>query len=154
MTSTPTPAAKNIRLTISVTPEVHAVFLRLSKNTNTSIGRAMGEWLGDTLDAAELMASTVEKARSAPSLAIRELQAFTLGLQDELAGVMSVMRNKGIEDRAQIAAAGLGPAPARSGARTRAGTRTADAPPPSNTGGKGTKRGENVIHKRAQYSKK
>lgn len=132
MTSTPTPAAKNIRLTISVTPEVHAVFLRLSKNTNTSIGRAMGEWLGDTLDAAELMASTVEKARSAPALAIRELQAYTLGLQDELTDVMAVMRKKGIEDRAQRAAAGRGGA-----LRSGVGPRIAAAPPSSNTGGKG-----------------
>ena len=73
MTSTPT---KNVRLTISVTPEVHATFQRLSNASGMSISRAMGEWLGDTLDAADFMATTVERARSAPKLVIQELQAY------------------------------------------------------------------------------
>ena len=91
MTSTPT---KNVRLTISVTPEVHATFQRLSNASGMSISRAMGEWLGDTLDAADFMASTVERARAAPKLVIQELQAYTLGLSDELSGVMERVRQK------------------------------------------------------------
>ena len=131
MTSTPT---KNVRLTISVTPEVHATFQRLSNASGMSISRAMGEWLGDTLDAADFMATTVEKARAAPKLVIQELQAYTLGLSEELSGVMERVRQKGEDDRREKAAGqgprlrGAGPAAAR-----------ADTSPPSgNTGGKGT----------------
>lgn len=101
MTSTPT---KNVRLTISVTPEVHATFQRLSNASGMSISRAMGEWLGDTLDAADFMASTVERARAAPKLVIQELQAYTLGLSDELSGVMERVRQKGQDDRREKAA--------------------------------------------------
>src|SRR5450830_714014 len=130
MTSTPTP---NIRLTISVTPEVHAAFLRMSKASNVSIGRSMGLWLQDTLEAAEFMASTMEKARSSPKIVIEQLQAYTLGLQDELSSVMQVVRKKGQEDRAVRA---LEEGPRLRGVAS--GAVDGGLPPPSNTGGKGT----------------
>ena len=101
------PTSENIRLTISITPEVHSTFQRLSKVSGKSISRSMGEWLGDTLDAAEFMASTLERARQAPKMVVQELQAYTLGLSDELSDVMQIIRKKGQEDRA--AAGGEGP---------------------------------------------
>lgn len=54
---------KPIRLTITVTPEVHAAFERLAAASGVSMSRCMGEWLGDTLDAVEYTATLVEKAR-------------------------------------------------------------------------------------------
>lgn len=94
----PTPS-KNIRLTISVSPEVHETFQRLSSATGMSIGRGMGEWLADTLDAAQLVSSQVERARSAPSLVVREMQAFARGLADETDTLMDHLRAKGKSDR-------------------------------------------------------
>jgi hypothetical protein len=76
-------SSKPIRLTISVDPSTHAIFQRLAKVGNMSIGRAMGEWLADTVDAAELMASTMERARAAPKIVTAELHAMMLGMADQ-----------------------------------------------------------------------
>jgi len=124
MASTPTP---NIRLTISVTPEVHQTFQRLSKASGMSIGRAMGEWLGDTIEAAEFMTTKVEQARAAPAIVMREMHAYALGLVDETSGMIDKIRDKGRADRASGQPV-AGP--------TRG--RTSPTPPSSNTGGKGT----------------
>lgn len=119
MTSTPSP---NIRLTITVSPEVHATFQRLAKASGMSISKAMGEWLGDTLEAVEFTAVKVEQARSAPKVVMREMHAYALGLADETSALMDQVRMVG-ED-----------------ARRRAGAaRPQRVPPSSNTGGKGQK---------------
>lgn len=83
MTSTPTPTDERVRLTITVTPEVHDAFTRLAKASGMSLSRAMGEWLGDTLEAVTYTAQKVEEARAAPKLVMRELHAYALGLADE-----------------------------------------------------------------------
>lgn len=122
-TATPT---KNVRLTITVSPEVHQVFQRLAKASSMPTGRAMGDWLGDTIAAAELMAKSMERARAAPKLVAQELHAYALGLGDETGELLRRMREKGEQDRAGDRAK-LAPHedPARS----------APAPtPPSNTG--------------------
>lgn len=84
MRTPPTPTkSETIRLTIPVSSEVHSTFQRLAKAGNMSTGRAMGEWLADTLDAADLMASTMERARSAPKIVTAELHAMMLGMADQ-----------------------------------------------------------------------
>jgi hypothetical protein len=123
MTSTTTP--ESIRLTITVTPEVHATFQRFAKASGMSLGRCMGEWLGDTLEGVELLASQLERARSAPKAAIREMHAFALGLTDETGALMRQITESGA--RAGVGA--LAPALAR-----------ASSPPSSNTGGKGPRK--------------
>ncbi len=124
MTSTTTP--DSIRLTITVTPEVHATFQRFAKASGMSLGRAMGEWLGDTLEGAELLASQLERARAAPKAAIREMHAFALGLTDETGALMKSITEEGRRARLDAQAS-----PGR------------DAlPPSSNTGGKGTKKAQ------------
>jgi hypothetical protein len=108
MTSTPTP--KNVRLTISVTPEVHATFERMAKASSMSLSRAMGEWLTDTSEAAEHMASLLERARGAPKQVVREMHAYALGLADETEEVLENMRKKGQADRLAEAAQRARPA--------------------------------------------
>jgi hypothetical protein len=76
-----TPPTK-IRMTVPVSPEVQAVFQRLSKATGMSTGRAMGEWLEDTLDGASAMSAMVERARESPKQAVREMHSYALGLTD------------------------------------------------------------------------
>lgn len=124
MTSTPT---ENVRLTITVTPEVHATFQRLAKGSGMSISRAMGEWLGDTIEAAEFMATKIEQARAAPKIVMQEMHAYALGLADETGALMDTIRRKGSDARLSASAA-----------RT---AERAPLPPSSNTGGKGTKTG-------------
>ena len=94
MPSTPTPS-KPIRLTITVTPEVHAAFSKLAEASGMSLGRAMGEWLEDTLDAVQYTAEMVEKARSAPKMVMREVHAYALGLADETGALMAKLRTEG-----------------------------------------------------------
>lgn len=99
MRTPPTPSLQNIRLTITVTPEVHEAFQRLAKTSSMSLGRAMGEWLGDTVDAAQFMADTMEKARAAPRLVAQELHAYALGLGDETGALIEKLREKGRAER-------------------------------------------------------
>ncbi len=102
MASPPTP--KNIRLTISVTPEVHATFERMSKASGMSLSRVMGEWLADTSEAAEHLAGVLERARAAPRLVARELHSYALGLTDETSDLVNKMMVKGKADRQSVAA--------------------------------------------------
>lgn len=84
-----------VRLTIPVTAEVHEAFSRIATATKMPVGRAMGEWLADTLEAAQFMAQTLEKARRAPKLVAQELHAYALGIGDETAGLLKELREKG-----------------------------------------------------------
>lgn len=117
MTTPTTPA--RVRLTISVTPEVHETFTRMASAGSMSVSRAMGDWLEDTLDAATHMATMLERARAAPRQVAREMHAYALGLADETSAVLEQVRKKGRADM-----------PAPSGRADR------PAPPSGNTGGK------------------
>lgn len=121
-----------------MSPEVLEIFQRLAKAGGMSTGRAMGEWMTDTVEAAELMASTMERARAAPKLVTAELHAMMLGMTDqtkELAdkyakfkGAMAGGPADGDGKRSAAAAAGH-PAP---------------VPPSCNTGGKVPEKGKRV----------
>lgn len=113
---------ETIRLTIPVSVEVHRTFERLAKASGMPLGRAMAEWLADTLDAAAFMAETMEKARAAPKLVAQELHAYALGLGDETGRLMERLREKGRTAGTQADAAA--PRAARAAGPT----------PPSNTG--------------------
>jgi hypothetical protein len=97
---------KSIRLSITVTPEVHAAFKQLSAASGISMGKAMGEWLGDTLDAVKFTAQKVEEARAAPKLVMRGMHAYALGLADETCAVMESLRGGGTRAPSEAKAAG------------------------------------------------
>jgi len=120
MAFTPSPPSR-VRLTITVTPEVHETFTRMAQAGSMSVSRAMGDWLQDTLDAATHVATMLERARSTPRLVAQEMHAYALGLADETVSTLQVMRDREAQTRAAggaSAAPGLG------------------SPPPGNTGGK------------------
>ena len=121
MQSPPTLETKDVRLTIPVSAEVHEAFTRIAKATKMPVGRAMGEWLGDTIEAAQLMAEKLEQARAAPRLVMQEMHAYALGLADETGALLDKVRKEGQK--------------AREG-RARADRPATAAPttPPSNTG--------------------
>lgn len=124
MTST---SSSNIRLTITVTPEVHETFQRIAKAGNMSLSKAMGEWLGDSLGAAQFMAEKMEHARSAPRVVMAEMHAYALGLADETGALMAQIRKSGKTGAASVVPPqGARPLPPSS-------------PPSGNTGGKGTR---------------
>lgn len=131
MSKTLSPPPSPSRVSVPVSPEVHAAFQRLAKASNMSTGRAIAEWLSDTVEAAEFMASKVEQARAAPRVVMQEMHAYALGMVDETQSLLRTMREKGARDR------GVG------GVSARATGPSAASPPPCNTGGKVPRAGEN-----------
>lgn len=71
------------RVSVPISAQTLAVFERLAKSSNLSTGRAIAEWLDDTVEAAEVMASTMERARAAPKVVTAELHAMMLGMADQ-----------------------------------------------------------------------
>lgn len=132
-----TPPSKPPRVSVPVSAEVLEVFQRLAKAGNMSTGKAMAEWLGDTVEAAEFMAATMEKARAAPKVVMREMHAYALGLADETGELIRQISRKGEMERAKAGAV----------ARKRSaggGDGLSDplTPPLSNTGGKVPEKGK------------
>lgn len=123
--------SERIRLTISVTPEVHAIFSRMAEAGGVSLGKCMGDWLGDTAEGAQFVTMKMEEARKAPKTVMRELQAMASGLHE------AISERIGRPDGA------AGGSAARSDERTAdvaeeliQRARRKKAPPSSNTGGK------------------
>lgn len=116
---------ERIRLTVSLPPSVHAAFARLAKVSGSSIGREIGDFLAETVEAVEFTASKMEQARDAPRLAMREMHAYALGLADETGQILQTMRGHRVK--------GIG---ASSEPATPEKARRRPSPPPSNTGGK------------------
>jgi hypothetical protein len=126
--------SKPVRVTVPVPPEVHEAFKRLAAASGVSVGRAMGEWLTDTLDGVEAMTELVQRARSAPKLAVRELHGYAMGLTDLTSDLIELVRGKDYSSREAGAEAGGGLA-ATSAASAGSGGR-APFPPLTNRGGK------------------
>jgi len=139
---------KPIRVTVPVAPDVLEAFKRLASAQGVSVGRAMGEWLADTVDGVGYMTDLLEKARKAPHLAVRELHAYAMGLTDTTTDLLEGIRKttgKTIQQKAGGAAGGYaaGTTPDASPPRMKDALRgTLErgqkvlTPPLSNTGGK------------------
>lgn len=126
MDKTLSPPTKPPRVSVPVTDEVLRVFQRLAAASGVSTGKAMADWLGDTVEAAEYMAQTLERARAAPKVVMREMHAYALGLADETGELMRQIARKSEADRAGQRASGA----------PHAGTAGRHIPPSCNTGGK------------------
>ena len=126
MDKTLSPPTKPPRVSVPVTEEVLQVFQRLAAASGMSTGKAMAEWLTDTVEAAEYMAQTLERARAAPKVVMREMHAYALGLADETGELMRQIARKSEADRAG----------GRASAAPHAGTGAPLIPPSCNTGGK------------------
>lgn len=126
------PPTKPPRISVPVSDEVLQVFQRLAKAGNMSTGRAIAEWLSDTVEAAEYMAATMERARAAPKVVMREMHAYALGLADETGELMRTLAEKGKAERAKASDT----LARKRSAGERGGGLSEAAPPPCNTGGK------------------
>jgi hypothetical protein len=135
MDKTLSPPTKPPRISVPVSDEVLQVFQRLAKAGNMSTGRAIAEWLSDTVEAAEYMAATMERARAAPKVVMREMHAYALGLADETGELMRNLAEKGKSQRAKDV-----DQLARKRSAGEMGESLSSVTPPScNTGGKLTK---------------
>lgn len=141
---------KPVRVTVPVTPEVQEAFQRLAAASGMSTGKAMGEWLQDTLEGALAMAEMLEKARSAPKQAVRQMHSYVLGLTDvtsELLADLSKRSRKGATAAGRhtptsAGSAGEGAPPRGEGPTARKASAAAKAPLPPRTvirGGKSPK---------------
>jgi hypothetical protein len=125
MTKSLSPPNRPPRVSVPLDAETLQAFERLAKAGNMSTGKAIAEWLRDTTDAAQLMASTMERARAAPKIVTAELHAMMLGLADQT----KELQDKYSKFKGSLPGAGEAQASARPTAK---GT----CPPPCNTGGK------------------
>ena len=94
MTKTLSPPTKPSRVSVPISPEALSAFERFAKAGNMSTGKAIASWLDDTVEAAEFMAQTMEKARAAPKQVMAELHAFALGLSDETGQLLAKVRSR------------------------------------------------------------
>ncbi len=132
ITPLPLPMSQRIRLTITVLPEVHAIFQRMSEASGVSLGKCMGDWLADTAEGAQFVAMKVEEARTAPKTVLREFQAMASGLHSEIGSHIGAMGAGGARSAG-------GPASSATVSEVLGriqGKAKAKLPPSSNTGGK------------------
>lgn len=129
MTKTISPPTRPPRVSVPVDAETLEVFERLAKAGNMSTGKAMAEWLKDTMEAAALMASTMERARAAPKVVTAELHAMMLGMADQT----KELADKYAKFKGSMAG---GPADGDGKRSAAAAGHPAPVPPPCNTGGK------------------
>lgn len=140
MNKTLSPPSKPPRVSVPISGETLEVFKRLAKASNQSTGTAIAEWLRDTVEAAELMAATMERARAAPKVVTAELHAMMLGMADQ---------TKELQDRFAKYKGALADGPKGSDSATASEARRGGAtfgefvdglkpaiPPSCNTGGK------------------
>ena len=122
------------RVMVPITPEVKAVFERLAASQGCTVGRAISDWLSDTIDGAAAIADLVEKARKEPVAAMRQMHSYALGLGDMTNEILEGLR------KATSKSAGAAGAPSADTFRGLIDEAQArgDAiyPPVSNTGGK------------------
>ena len=133
MANPPTP--QNVRLTITVTPEVHAAFSRMAEVTGMSLGRCMGEWLADTQEGAEMLTSQLLRAREAPKQVIREMRQGLLGVLDQTDNLLADIRAKEARKAGPAGDAGAPrpgrpqpPRPVIRGGKSRQGTQARRGP--------------------------
>jgi hypothetical protein len=132
MTKTVSPPTRPSRVSVPIDAETLAVFERLAKVSSQSTGKAIAEWLADTVEGAELMASTMERARAAPKLVTAELHAMALGLSENTKELMDKFSKMGKAARTGDAVA------MRSSDGSLAASAKPPEPPSCNTGGKVT----------------
>lgn len=133
---------ETVRVTVPVRPEVLEAFKRMAEVGSMSTGKAMGEWLFDTLDGVVAMVDLMEKARQAPREVVMELHSYALGLTDMTTELMDQVRSikaaqKVMNDAGLGAKRPLVPKPASvTSLKAKAASKKGRTPPVGNTGGK------------------
>jgi hypothetical protein len=120
---------KPSRVSVPLSGEALHAFQILAKAQNVSTGKAIAEWLEETIDAVLYLSKILEEARSAPKLVAQKMHAFALGLADESGALLEQIKTES-KQRAQDAQR-----PTRDGGFP--------VPPPCNTGGKVPKKTTN-----------
>lgn len=100
--------AERVRLTISVAPEVHEAYSRMAELLGVSLSRAMGDWLGDTAEAAQLVTVKLREAKQAPQRVLRELEGVAIRARDDIDRVLVERRQAGAPANGEAGRGGAG----------------------------------------------
>lgn len=127
-------AVKPLRVTVPVTPETHAAFVRLAQVQGGSVGKAMGDWLRDTAAAAEQLAAMVADVKAKPLEVALRLSGYASAMSDVSSGLVDRIRNesKAVKGAEGVPLVGKAPRPVSARKAAEKGL----TPPVSNTGGK------------------
>lgn len=125
---------KPLRVTVPVTPETHAAFVRLAQAQGGSVGKAMGDWLRDTSAAAEHMATMVSDIKAKPLEVALRLSGYATAMSDVSSGLVDRIRNESKAVKGVEGVPLVGKAPRPLSARKAAEKQL--TPPVGNTGGK------------------
>ena len=69
----PTMTTDRIRTTVSIPADVYQVFVDMAKIQRVSIGRCIGDWLGDTVEGAQFVTYKMAQMRRAPTESMKGL---------------------------------------------------------------------------------
>lgn len=123
----------SVRMTVPVPVHVREAFQRLAAAQGCSVGKAMGDWLADTVQAAEAMADLLSDVRDRPRRALMQVDSYATsigGITQEVVELAMRRANVGSKNEGAGAAGGEACAtPAALAPRTL-------PPPVGNTGGK------------------
>lgn len=126
-------SVKPLRVTVPLSPEVHDAFVKVAAAQGVSVGRAMGDWLRDTSDAALQMASMVSDIKTKPFEVALRLSGYASAMSDVSTGLVERIRKQ-----SKVGGAERGPDTGKA-PRSRSAQKVAGKvlpPPVSNTGGK------------------
>lgn len=90
----PKPRPKPSRVSVPLSREALDAFEALAKVQNLSTGKAISEWLEETIDAVLYLSKLLEEARAAPKLVAQKMHAFALGLADESGALVEQIRKE------------------------------------------------------------
>lgn len=123
----------SVRMTVPVPEHVREAFQRLAASQGCSVGKAMGDWLADTVEAVEAMTALLSEAKDRPRRALMEVNSYATSMAGITQDVIQLVSRRPVGQ-----ASGEGRAPVGGEARaTAAGARPRTLPPPvGNTGGK------------------
>jgi hypothetical protein len=85
---------KPSRVSVPLSREALDAFDALAKVQNLSTGKAIAEWLEETIDAVLYLSKLLEEARAAPRLVAQKMHAFALGLADESGALVEQIKQE------------------------------------------------------------
>ena len=122
----------SVRMTVPVPEHVREAFQRLAAAQGCSVGKAMGDWLTDTVEAAEAMAGVLSDVRARPRKAIMKINSYAQSISGATDEVIQMISEHARRTDRKVGASAAGGASA-TGIPAAARPLT---PPVGNTGGK------------------
>lgn len=85
--------SRKVRTTISLDPEVLAVYRQMAEQSGMSLSQCIGGWLETTLDSAQFINRKMLEARGLPSKFVQSMQTLLDETQVEMDSIVSDMKN-------------------------------------------------------------